>query len=143
MATQAPLVHPPKADPEHTKEAVRELVDAPRQVKREIKLDHALIMSEVQLLLAEKRTAFALLRTGVTVSLVPLSIWTVLVATSKLYNLFDVLWLFVPVMLVAVALFALGIYLIQSALRQARHTEVTLLALRRSDTLLEDLLYSH
>src|SRR5882672_9951735 len=59
----------PKPDPQHTQEAVRELVEAPHERKKEIKLDHSLIMSEVQLLLAEKRTAFALLRTGVTVAL--------------------------------------------------------------------------
>jgi hypothetical protein len=133
----------PPPDPQHTKAAVKELVESPRAVKREIKLDHSLIMSEVQLLLAEKRTAFALLRTGVTVSLVPLSIWTVLVATSKLYNGFDVLWLLLPVMIMAVFLFALGIWLILRALRHVHHTDVTLLALRRSDTLLEDLMYAH
>ena len=88
----------------------------------EIKLDHALIMSEVQLLLAEKRTAYALLRTGVTVSLVPLSLWTVLLATSKLYNVFDVMWLLIPVMAIAVALFALGVWLIWHALQHLRHT---------------------
>ena len=142
QATKPPVVQP-KAEPEKTKEAVKELVEAPDQVKKEIKLDHALIMSEVQLLLAERRTAYALLRTGVTVSLVPLSIWTVLVATSKLYSVFDVLWLLLPVMVFAVGLFGLGIYLVRTALKQVRHTEITLLALRRSDTLLEDLLYAH
>lgn len=139
-ATTAAL---PKVDPEHTKEAVKELVDAPNSIKKEIKLDQRLLMSEVQLLLAEKRTAYALLRTGVTVSLVPLSIWTVLVATSKLYNVFDVLWLFVPVMAVALALFGLGAWLIQHAIQHVRHVDVTIHALRRSDTLLEDLMSAH
>jgi len=133
----------PKPDPQHTQEAVRELVEAPHERKKEIKLDHSLIMSEVQLLLAEKRTAFALLRTGVTVALVPLSVWTLLVATSRLYNVFDVMWLLAPMMVAAAALFGLGIYLIYAALKRVRHTDVTLLALRRSDTLLEDLLYAH
>ena len=49
----------PKADPVATKLAVKELVEAPTEVKREVKLDHSLIMSEVQLLLAEKRTSYA------------------------------------------------------------------------------------
>ena len=100
-------------------------------------------MSEVQLLLAEKRTAYALLRTGLTVALVPLSIWTVLVATSRLYNVFDVMWLFVPVMAVAIIMFTLGIFLVQRALRTTQHADVTLMALRRSDTLLEDLMLVH
>ena len=132
----------PKLGLEHTQQAVKELVESPQSVKREIKLDHSLIMSEVQLLPAEKRTSYALLRTGVTVSLVPLSIWTVLLATSR-HSVFDVLWLFVPVMLIAVALCALGVWLIVHALQRVRRVDVTLSALRRSDTLLEDLMSAH
>jgi nitrogen fixation-related uncharacterized protein len=128
-------------DPKKTAAAVRELERQPKAVKRAIKLDHALVMSEVQLLLADKRTAFALLRTGVTVALVPVSIWTVLVATSKLWDPFRVLWLLLPVMGVAVLLFALGLYLIWHAIKQVQHIDHTMQALRSSDTLLEDLLY--
>ena len=132
----------PKPD-EKTAEVVKEIKAAPKSVKKEMKLDHALVMSEVQLLLADKRTAFALLRTGVTVSLVPLSMWTVLVATSKLYEPEHVLWVLAPIMAVALCLFLLGIYLIWHALAQVRHIERTMMALRSSDTLLEDLLYAH
>jgi hypothetical protein len=109
--------------------------------KRSLAIDHRLVMSEVQLLLAEKRTAFALLRTGVTVALVPLSMWTVLVATRSLWNPFDVLWLLVPMMALAAALFLLGSYLVLHALERVRHVDRVMLGLRRKDTLLEDLLY--
>lgn len=112
-------------------------------MKKELRIDHGLILSEVQLLLAEKRTAYALLRTGVTVALVPVSIWTVLVATSRLWDPFRVLWLLVPVMLVAALFFCLGAYLIVHALQHVQHTDTTLNALRQSDTLLEDLLVKH
>lgn len=123
-----------------TQQAVKDLVGTPAALKREIKLDHSLIMSEVQLLLAEKRTSYALLRTGVTVALVPLSIWTVLLATSRLYNVFDELWLFAPLMLIAVGLLALGAWLVLHALARVRRVDATLTALRKSDTLIEDLL---
>jgi hypothetical protein len=140
---QPTTVTMPPADPERTVAAVEEMVDAPPKVKKELKLDQSLLMSEVQLILAEKRTYYALLRTGVSVGLVPLSLWTVLVATSKLWDPFRVLWLLAPVMLVALALFGLGIYLVQHALRHLRHADVTLAALRSSNTMLESLLYKH
>jgi hypothetical protein len=132
-----------KDDPAKTQAVVEEVQAQPKQVKKEIKLDQALIMSEVQLLLADKRTSYALLRTGVSVSLVPMSIWTVLVATSKLYDPFSALWLLVPVMLIAGALFLLGSYLIIHALQHIAHIERTMGALRQSATFLEQLLYKH
>lgn len=134
---QDPL--PPEAA--HAEAVVDEVAHASIQQKRSLAIDHKLVMSEVQLLLAEKRTAFALLRTGVSVSLVPLSIWTVLVATSRLYNPFQVMWLLVPVMLVALALFILGCWLVMHALRHLRHVDNVMMGLRKKDTLLEDLLY--
>lgn len=135
----SPKPVPPEAA--HAEKVVSEVTKASPEEKKAIAIDHKLIMSEVQLLLAEKRTAFALLRTGVTVSLVPLSLWTVLVATSRLYNVFDVMWLLVPLMLVAAALFALGLYLISHALAHMRHIENVMMGLRQSDTLLESLLF--
>lgn len=130
--------------PPETKRAERvakEVVQAPVVEKKTLRIDQKLLMSEVQLLLAEKRTSYALLRTGVSVSLVPLSMWTVLVATSKLWNVFEVIWFFVPLMILAVALLGLGVFLILHALSHLRHIEHTMTGLRKSDTLLEDLLY--
>lgn len=109
--------------------------------KRKLAVDHRIVLNEVQLMLAEKRTAFSLLRTGVTVTLVPLSLWTVLVATSQLWNPFRVMWLLVPVMAFALALFALGVYLVVHALNHIHHVDLVLQGLRKRDTLLEDLLY--
>lgn len=120
---------------------VKEVVAADPAEKRKLAADHRLVLGEVQLMLAEKRTAFALLRTGVTVSLVPLSMWTVLVATSRLWNPFQVMWLLVPLMTVALALFGLGIHLVVHALQHLRHVDRVLTGLRSRDTLLEDLLY--
>ncbi|GEM_PF-4482038 len=139
-----PSAEPPgKAPPEavHAEKVVSDVAQATPAEKKALAIDHKLVMSEVQLLLAEKRTAFALLRTGVTVALVPLSLWTVLVATSRLYNVLDVMWLLVPLMAIAVALFALGLYLVVHALLHVRHIENVMLGLRQTDTLLETLLF--
>jgi hypothetical protein len=120
---------------------VEQVAHATLAEKRSLAIDHKLVMSEVQLLLAEKRTAFALLRTGVSVSLVPLSIWTVLVATSRLWNPFEVMWLLAPILVLATALFLLGVALVLHALGHVRHVDRVMQGLRQKDTLLEDLLY--
>lgn len=108
--------------------------------KKALALDQRLLLGEVQILLADKRTSYALLRTGVTIGLVPLSIWTVLVATSSLWNPFQVMWLLLPVMGIASLLFITGLYLVFHAWEHLRHTERVLRGLRRSDTMLESLL---
>jgi len=132
---------PPEAEKAHA--AVQDLADATKAEKKEIAVDHKLVMQEVQLLLAEKRTSFALMRTGVSVSLLPLSVWTVLIATSSLWNIWDSWWLVGPLMVVAVLLLVLGVYLIGHAMHHLAHTDRVLLGLRQSDTLLEDLLIQH
>ena len=50
-----------------------------------------LSINQVQLLLAEKRTALAIMRTGIAVFALPLSIFSALIATSKWYEAVDVL----------------------------------------------------
>ncbi len=65
-------------------------------------------MNEVQLILAEKRTSLASLRTGIAVLAIPLSIMSALVATSRYYEILDVLHLFITVMIINTLLLALG-----------------------------------
>jgi uncharacterized membrane protein YkgB len=50
------------------------------------KLDNV-IFGEVQVLLAEKRTALAGLRTGIAVFALPLSVLSALIATSRYYSM--------------------------------------------------------
>lgn len=120
---------------------VDELTHTAPADKAKLAIDQKLLLAEVQMLLAEKRTAFALLRTGVVVGMVPLSLWTVLLATSRLWNVFEVLWLLVPLLAIAGLLFVLGVYAIWHAVEHWRHTERVLAGLRQADTLLGDLMY--
>lgn len=118
----------------------REVAAKPPVQKQAMKVEHSIFLGEAQMLLAEKRTAYALLRTGVSVSLVPLSLWTALIATSKLWNPFAVLPLLAIVMLGTGSLLLLGLYLILRALAHSRHADRSLAKLRASDTVLEGLL---
>jgi hypothetical protein len=76
----------------------------------------ALIINEAQLILAEKRTSMAAMRTGIAVFALPLSVLGLLIATSRYYDLLQVLPLIVPLAVMLLALISLGSYLIIRAL---------------------------
>jgi uncharacterized membrane protein YidH (DUF202 family) len=83
--------------------------------------------SEIQLLLAEKRTSLALMRTGIAVLALPLSILGLLVATSKYYDPLEVLHFLIPLALLLLFLIVFGFYLVSHAI----------LGLRRYDFLIQ------
>ena len=66
----------------------------------------------MQLLLAEKRTALATLRAGTAVLVLPLSVLSVLITTSRYYDVIRVVGLLVALLAVVAALVVLGAYLI-------------------------------
>ena len=86
----------------------------------EVPLD-MLVIQEMQLLLAEKRTALSTLRTGIAIFAFPLSVLSVLIATSKSYELHAVMHWLLPLLLLNLGLIALAVYLIVHALRRLKH----------------------
>ena len=87
-----------------------------------IAVPEAIIINEVQLLLAEKRTSLAAMRTGIAVIALPLTVMSVLIATSKYYDIIHVMHLLVPLLILCAALVFLGSYLIvRSIMRLHRH----------------------
>jgi len=93
----------------------------------------AVAISEVQLLLAEERTSLAVMRTGIAVLVLPLSVFSVLVATSRYYEPSSVLHLLIPLALVCAALLAFGGHLVIHSL----------LKLRRIDRLIQRIKQEH
>lgn len=81
----------------------------------------SILINEVQLLLAEKRTSMAAIRTGIAVLALPLSIISVLIATSKYYDVLHVLSLLVPLGIFNLVMIVFGVYLIIRALIRMRH----------------------
>jgi uncharacterized membrane protein YidH (DUF202 family) len=75
------------------------------------KLDNV-IFGEVQVLLAEKRTALAGLRTGIAVFALPLSVLSALIATSRYYSMEKVMPLLLPLLLLNLGLVVLGTWLV-------------------------------
>ena len=86
------------------------------------KLDN-LIFGEVQVLLAEKRTSLAALRTGIAVFALPLSVLSVLIATSRYYNMGQVMPLLVPLLLLNLGLVVLGCWLVYRSIHRIHHFE--------------------
>lgn len=84
----------------------------------------AVIINEVQLILAEKRTSLATLRTGIAVFALPLSVLSVLIATSKYYDIYHVLSLLLPLLVLCAALVLLGTYLIVRAIIRIHRYDV-------------------
>ncbi len=80
-----------------------------------------LAVNEAQLLLSEKRTALSVLRTGIAVFALPLSVLSVLIATSRYYNISHVINLLIPLLVLNLALVFLGSYLAIRAIRQIHH----------------------
>ena len=96
--------------------------------------------NEIQLLLAEKRTALSTMRTGIAVFAFPLSVLSVLIATSKSYEVYEVLHWLVPLVLLNLGLTALGVYLITRAVGHIRHYDRLIGGLKRKHSKLAELL---
>ena len=94
-------------------------------------VSEGIIINEVQLLLAEKRTSLATMRTGITVFVLPLSVLSVLIATSKYYDMFQVMHFIIPLLAICVALVFLGSYLIIRAVIRMRHHDSLIMQLKR------------
>lgn len=91
----------------------------------------SIIINEVQLVLAEKRTSLAAMRTGIAVLALPLSVLSVLIATSKYYDVIQVKPLLLPLLALCGALVLLGAYLIIRSVIRLRNYDYLILQLKR------------
>jgi uncharacterized membrane protein YidH (DUF202 family) len=96
-------------------------------------------ISQIQLILAEKRTSLSVLRTGIAVFTLPLSVFTILIATSRYYSIFDILALFISLLVICVGLVILGIYLILKSSRNIRHYDTMIKKLKEKNGVLRQI----
>jgi hypothetical protein len=94
------------------------------------KLDE-LIFGEIQVLLAEKRTALSSLRTGIAIFALPLSVLSVLIATSRYYSIGKVMPLLMPLLLLNLGLVVLGSWLVFHSIGRLHHYDRRIRALTR------------
>jgi uncharacterized membrane protein YidH (DUF202 family) len=89
------------------------------------------IINEVQLILAEKRTFLAAMRTGIAVFALPLSVLGVLIATSRYYNIAHVMHWLIPLLSLCAGLVLLGSYLVIKAMIKMRRYDHLILEIKR------------
>ena len=85
------------------------------------RMSDSIIINEAQLVLAEKRTSLAVMRTGIAVLALPLSVMSVLIATSKYYDVIHVLHFLIPLGILCFVLLIFGAYLIIRSIIRIRH----------------------
>ncbi len=95
--------------------------------------NHSLVINEVMLLLSEKRTSLSALRTGIGLVTIPLSILSFLVATSRSYDLENVLYLLAPLWAACVVLFVLGMHIVMRAMFRIRRFDSRIETLKTKD----------
>ncbi len=78
------------------------------------------ILVEVQLLMSEKRTALSIMRTGIAILALPLSVLSVLIATSRYYDVGRIVHLYVAVLALCGILVGLSVWLIVRAILRIR-----------------------
>jgi Na+/melibiose symporter-like transporter len=88
------------------------------------------VYDQIQLILAEKRTALSTMRTGIAVFALPISAFSVLIVMSKYYEPARVLQWLVPLIALCLGLIVLGCYLISIAVVRIRRYDRHIQALK-------------
>ena len=99
-----------------------------------------LLVAEAQLLLSEKRTSLSAIRTGIAVAALPLSIVSVLIATSRMWDATTIAHLLIPLLAACAALLLFSIYLMARAVLRIRHYDLLLHQLRARNGRVRELL---
>jgi len=100
-------------------------------------------ISRIQLILAEKRTSLAVLRTGIGVFTLPLSVITVLIATSRYYDFLETYHLLVPLLILCTGLTVLAVYLVHRSVLRIRKQDALINKIKREDPALAEFFRQH
>jgi len=100
-------------------------------------------IARIQLILAEKRTSLAVLRTGIVVFTLPLSVVTVLIATSRYYDFLETYHLIVPLLGLCAGLVVLAVYLIHRSVRRIGKQDALIAKIKAQDPCLADFFETH
>jgi hypothetical protein len=94
--------------------------DLPHMPNKAALQQETMLINEISLVLAEKRTSLSVMRTGLAVLALPLSVLSVLIVISRYYDPAQVIYLLGPLLILCAGLIVLGIYLISSSVRRIR-----------------------
>ncbi|HEY5656599.1 MAG TPA: hypothetical protein VIY27_02310 [Myxococcota bacterium] len=108
-------------------------VERSGQVQLRQASSEATSVARIQLILAEKRTSLAVMRTGIGVFTLPLSVVTVLIATSRHYDFLEAYHLLVPLLILCAGLVVLAIYLIHRSVLRIWRQDAMIRKIKRED----------
>ena len=102
----------------------------------------SLLMTEIELLLAEKQTSLATLRTGIAVFTLPFSVLTILIATSSYYDVTasKVLWMFVILITLCACLSFFGGYLVFHGMTMLRACDKKISTIKKQSKFIDKLM---
>jgi hypothetical protein len=81
------------------------------------------VVREVRLILAEKRSSLAVVRAGIVMLVLPLTVMTFLLVISKHYGVIHEIHLLIPLLLFSTALLILGAYFIIKEIINIHHQD--------------------
>lgn len=110
------------------------------RIPRRSRTLQGLIISEIELLLAEKRTALSTLRTGIAVLFSPLTLFTILVATSAYYEVSTVVYFVLIIGVGGAGLLATGTYLVIRSIRHIHAYDRKIEKLKKRSPVVRELL---
>ncbi len=97
-------------------------------------------INEIQMVLAEKRTSLSVTRTGIAILVIPLSIMSFLIATSKHYDIIHVLHIFIPIVLINTMLICIGTYMVIKSIKNIRAQDHLIQKLKKHNPSLASLI---
>ncbi|MDR0881667.1 MAG: hypothetical protein LBP55_03880 [Candidatus Adiutrix sp.] len=112
----------------------------PKNLPSSMDMRHeSMLINEISLVLAEKRTSLSVMRTGLAILALPISVLSVLVVISKYYDPLNVLYLLGPLLVMCLLLSVLGGYLIYTAFRRVGQLNLVIVDLKRQNNSLREL----
>ena len=118
---------------------VERLLDRNLMPDKASQRQEAMLINEITLVLAEKRTSLSVMRTGLAVMALPLSVLSVLIVISRYYDPAKVMYLLGPLLGICAGLTILGVYLILSAVRRIRALNLVITVLKGQNSQLREL----
>ena len=135
---------PKKTDPDEVRDQVLQgeilLVRDPDRLPSDAAVRHeSMLINEISLVLAEKRTSLSVMRTGLAVMALPLSVLSVLVVISKYYDPMKVMYFLAPLLFICLILAVLGIFMIVRSFKRVSQLDRVIISLKRQNANLREL----
>ncbi len=99
-----------------------------------------LLLSEIQMLLAMKRTSLAILRTSLGFFTIPLAIFTTLIVTSRYYDFFEVTHILVPLFIISFSLLVAAIFMFVISINRIVKIDKKIIALTKESETIKKLI---